>query len=1233
MIFVKRFGVLGIIIYTIVGIQAFAQSWTEMKSPEGIYGYDILSFSPQDIYVVGYQGTIMHFDGNHWQKMTTPCRVPIWGIWGPDTKNVYAVGGNGVILYYDGMHWSTMDSGTRQWLYDIWGTDSNTIYAVGAGVILKYDGTSWTHMMIGDGFKTFFTIYGNHENDIYAAGDFKRIFHYDGVGWTEIKAVNSDQIWGLFTSGMHIFAAGTLYNGHSIIYHFNGLQWEDTQLSVNSDLWGLWGSSENDVYCVGDSGTLVSFDGNKWDNHSMDANLRLRGIHGQLGTAYALAETGTIMKKEADYHITLGHVSGHAGETFRIPISLTNTRMNQMEGIDITIDYDANILSVQSAELTGGILSGDHYTLETELSQPGRAILILGATNNCVVGSGIVAYLVCSVFEDLGRTGDFTENQWHQPQSIVISKAEINENVASVHSGSVTVMNYPPMISNFENIQVTEDQGPFDIPFTVHDTETAVDALTITVEHTGYTNFFSEPITITGLHAERSLHLVPSPHVFGEIDITVSIFDGIHQTQKTVVCSILAVNDPPVFTKGPDVSVFEDDGRQIFNNWATDISPGPSNESDQSVSFLTTTRSTELFEELPHILPNGSLVFKPKSHVSGTAEIEMVLQDSYNAISTKEFLLISILSINDPPSFTPGNNITVMEDSGAHVITQWATNIVTGDIFESDQEISFTVVTENPSLFDQLPQINPNGDLHFSTSLDMNGESKIWIRIEDNGGNTNGGIHMSKPYTATITILPQNDSPLFTKGPDITIFKNADFQIFENWATQIKAGPENEENQSLRFIVINNSNHLFDIQPGITNDGTLTFKPKADVTGDAIVSMYIEDNPLDQSPKISKTQQCYITIMDLPSISGKVLYFSNEQPVRNVTLMLVGDHEYQTQSDEQGEYNFSEIIPGSYLLTAKKTDDLKGLSGTDAASIFRHASERYALNCFEMIAADVTQSGRIGGTDASRVARYRAGLTSCLNDICLEWVFTPANNYPRLFISEGAIVDKDQCQEWPPIAYSKGMHLYQVKTSLTNMNFVAFRLGDTTGNWVPDTSSQKRNIVAYSTNDIDSTDSGSVLIPLEIGNIEAISGIDFSIIYDANHLRPLGITFENTVLDNKLYDMHVNMMQNGSITGVVSATNDLVSAKGILLYVKFQWIGHNESNVEEFVDVSLNEFLCNEQMQPLKRFRVRNPVIKSSVEELTKKLRKFDIHMDNKKGLEEAIDALRSISIMESDQN
>jgi hypothetical protein len=129
-----------------------------------------------------------------------------------------------------------------------------------------------------------------------------------------------------------------------------------------------------------------------------------------------------------------------------------------------------------------------------------------------------------------------------------------------------------------------------------------------------------------------------------------------------------------------------------------------------------------------------------------------------------------------------------MEDSGAHVITQWARNIVTGDKLESGQEISFTVIPENPLLFEQLPQINSNGDLIFSTSPNMFGETEIWIRIEDNGGNDNGGVSMSEPYTSVITIYSLNDPPSFI-GVDSFSYVADDGQLQSNLSEiQIQVG-------------------------------------------------------------------------------------------------------------------------------------------------------------------------------------------------------------------------------------------------------------------------------------------------------------------------------------------------------------------------------------------------------------------------------------------------------------
>ena len=68
-------------------------------------------------------------------------------------------------------------------------------------------------------------------------------------------------------------------------------------------------------------------------------------------------------------------------------------------------------------------------------------------------------------------------------------------------------------------------------------------------------------------------------------------------------------------------------GVQTIPGWATAVSPGPADESDQMLEFVVTGNSVPgLFVVLPEIDPvTGTLTFTPASDASGTAMIEVVL--------------------------------------------------------------------------------------------------------------------------------------------------------------------------------------------------------------------------------------------------------------------------------------------------------------------------------------------------------------------------------------------------------------------------------------------------------------------------------------------------------------------------------------------------------------------------------------------------------------------------------
>src|SRR5207253_131140 len=82
----------------------------------------------------------------------------------------------------------------------------------------------------------------------------------------------------------------------------------------------------------------------------------------------------------------------------------------------------------------------------------------------------------------------------------------------------------------------------------------------------------------------------------------------------------------------------------------------------------------------------------------------------------------------------------------------------------------------------------------------------------------------------------------FVKGADQTVNEDAPAQTVASWATAISPGPADEAGQTVNFIVTNNSNALFAVQPAISATGTLTYTPAANANGSATVTVQLHDN-------------------------------------------------------------------------------------------------------------------------------------------------------------------------------------------------------------------------------------------------------------------------------------------------------------------------------------------------------------------------------------------------------
>ena len=155
---------------------------------------------------------------------------------------------------------------------------------------------------------------------------------------------------------------------------------------------------------------------------------------------------------------------------------------------------------------------------------------------------------------------------------------------------------------------------------------------------------------------DGTLTFATAPNAFGSSTVTVTLQDdggtanGGSDTSAAVnfTITINAINDPPTFTAGGNVTVNEDSGAYAAT-WATAISAGDG-ETDP-LTFAVSNDNNALFSVQPAISAAGQLTFTPAPNAYGIATITVTLSDGVDTTAPVSFT-IEVLGINDPPAAT-----------------------------------------------------------------------------------------------------------------------------------------------------------------------------------------------------------------------------------------------------------------------------------------------------------------------------------------------------------------------------------------------------------------------------------------------------------------------------------------------------------------------------------------------------------------------------------------------------
>lgn len=280
------------------------------------------------LMVVGDEGMVLRYNGETdsngrlWQPMEVPAQLPLHGIWGLTEDNIFAVGWMGTLLHYDGVQWSSLRGGvidqrTERFaaceentpLFAIDGNAQGQAWAVGDdGLILHFDGQHWQREASSTDINLRAVLCAP-DNRVYAAGAEGTVLmrNQDGL-WISLECPLSSGFHALLMlddgslllGGGRYFVDKGGFRGELVLYKDGAFK----ALDFNQDMPRLRAlkSYKEGVLIVGDQGHLYYL--NNWRIDKLESNCRhdlMDIIVLSTGEALVVGDYGTVMTAANDF--------------------------------------------------------------------------------------------------------------------------------------------------------------------------------------------------------------------------------------------------------------------------------------------------------------------------------------------------------------------------------------------------------------------------------------------------------------------------------------------------------------------------------------------------------------------------------------------------------------------------------------------------------------------------------------------------------------------------------------------------------------------------------------------------------------------------------------------------------------------------------------------------------------------------------------------------------------------
>lgn len=266
------------------------------------------------------------------------------------------------------------------------------------------------------------------------------------------------------------------------------------------------------------------------------------------------------------------------------------------------------------------------------------------------------------------------------------------------------------------------------------------------------------------------------------------------------------------------------------------------------------------------------------------------------------------------------------------------------------------------------------------------------------------------------------------------------------------------------FLIENNTNAVIEFSaPGVSTQRSMHIILKVSDTG---------------SPSLTSYRRVILTIKPGSanySISGNAKYYSNNNPIQDVRILMSGDKIDSIFTNSSGVYQFSNLIGNkNYLLTSSKNEGADigdyAIISYDAALTALAAADLIELSDDQRKAADVSRNGEISIFDAALISQFTVGLPILEASHVGEWYFSPENyNYTSL------------------------------SSNISGQNFTGILLGNVHGGWIQPGDVLAKTIIQkeyVGLSDIKTKQDAIVEIPIIILENDNVISLDLEFNFD-----------------------------------------------------------------------------------------------------------------------------------------